>query len=123
MQGHIKSLLGAKHVFVGVCIIQSSCYKTYCKLLRLLCYSYYSYFFVKIPDESNFRRDGFILAHSLKESLVRLVGYTEEGEHTAAGHIVSTFGKQREMDAGAKVPFSLFTPEPQPTQCYYPHLE
>lgn len=68
------------------------------------CANYLSRCCNKIPDKSNWRKEGFILAQvpghsaSWQEVMARL---------RAAGHGDSTVRKQREKDAGGRLSFSL----------------
>lgn len=85
--GHMKPLLWCKACFC--CIIQSSCYNKYHKLLRFLCCSCCSYCYDQVLDGSNLRKDRGILAHGLRVKLRVHHGK----DSVAAGYVISTFRK------------------------------
>lgn len=110
MPGHMKSLLWCKACFC-CCRLYNPIKLLYHGRLRFLCCGYYSFCYDKVPDGSK-----FIVAQSLRVQL----GHGRESvaeDYGAAGHITSTFRKQRDTNAGVlfRVSF-LFTPECRSTQ-------
>jgi hypothetical protein len=72
-------------------------------------------FFTEYITKSNLKYKSFILAHSLRMQSIT-AGKAGRQEHWAAGYIVSTVRKQREMDASAQLTVSLLIQSRIPDQ-------
>lgn len=76
----------------------------------------------KIPSKNNSKKEGLILAHSLRVSSMKM-RKAQQQEHEAAGRMASTVMKQRTRSAVARLTFCLlFNPGPQLMEWHCRHL-